>query len=615
MAFDPKFLDELRQRLPMPSLVGRRVKLVRSGRYWKGCCPFHGEKTPSFYVYDDHFHCYGCGAHGDAISYVMQSEGRSFNEAIHELAALAGLEIPEQISHQKTSSQQPGLYEVLAAAQEYYSQQLDTPKGRIGREYFLKRGISEQTIRKFQLGWSGDGRGGLISYLKGKGFTENLIAKAGLLRRLNDDQWGGELFFNRVTFPICDRRGRVIAFGGRILGDGQPKYLNSPETPLFSKRKILFGFNHLSAISTHKTTDPRYHTLLVVEGYMDVIALHQAGFIGAVAPLGTALTLDQMGLLWRIDDRPTICFDGDAAGRRAMLHAAEEALPVLTPEHSLQFIRLPEGEDPDSLIQKEGKEAFLELIRSRHSFSEVLYELLAESMIDHSPEQKAALKNKLFSAAAKIQDRNLAKEYRKTLFDQFYAQFYPKNNWIDNNWINKRNFQQEKKTTYQPFVRPNLTRQQVNYERMCILTAMLVYCPNIIPDVEDAFCRLDLPSDLTNIREVLLELPNTEDHKEVFNFFLGKGLTAKLDKLLNQYSLRIIGEKLVSSSPQEVEKQWWHFYGLFNIEALEKQVIQARKNWEKYPDESHQRTFLARVKALSSVRKGEIEDQENENFL
>jgi len=313
MALPATFLDELRVRIPLPAVVGRRVRLARSGRQWKGCCPFHGEKTPSFYVYEDgHYHCFGCGAHGDAIGFIMQAEGANFMEAVERLAAEAGLEVPKPSPEAAEAERhRHDLGSVLQAAQDTYHRRLFLPEGRHALAYLRGRGLSDDTIRRFGLGWTGEGRGALTAELSRDGVTADQLVEAGLMRRDEETGRAFELFFNRVMFPIRDRRGRVISFGGRIMGDGQPKYVNGPETALFSKRRTLY------ALDLAREAVRGGASLVVVEGYMDVIALAQAGIGGAVAPLGTALTEEQLEELWRLASAPILCFDGDAAGARA----------------------------------------------------------------------------------------------------------------------------------------------------------------------------------------------------------------------------------------------------------------------------------------------------------
>ena len=352
MALPSAFLEELRARTPLAAVIGRRVRLARSGRELKGCCPFHDEKTPSFYVYDDHFHCFGCGAHGDAISFVMQSQGAGFTEAVEQLAAEAGLEVPKPTpAAAEAERRRHDLASALQAAQSSFQRRLFLPEGRAALDYLRGRGLSETTIRRFGLGWSGEGRGALSAELARDGIEPGLLIEAGLMRTAEDGR-AFDLFFNRVMFPIRDRRGRLISFGGRTLGDGQPKYVNGPETALFSKRRSLY------ALDLAREAVRGGERLLVVEGYMDVIALHQAGFGGAVAPLGTALTEEQLQELWRISPTPELCFDGDQAGRRAAAKAAETALPMLAPDRSLRLVSLPPEEDPDTLVRRHGASAF-----------------------------------------------------------------------------------------------------------------------------------------------------------------------------------------------------------------------------------------------------------------
>ncbi len=416
MALPGGFLDELRARVPLVTLIGRRHKLERSGRQWKTCCPFHGEKTASFYIYDDHYHCFGCGVHGDAITFVMQSERAGFMEAVERLAAEAGLEVPKlSPAVAEAEQRRHTLSGVLESAAALFLRKLFLPEGRKALEYLTGRGLTEDTIRGFGLGWSGEGRGALVAALGREGISQELLIETGLMRHDPETGRSYELFFNRVMFPIRDRRGGVISFGGRVLGDTQPKYLNGPETPVFAKRRSLYGLDRARELRGKAE-------IVVVEGYMDVLALHQAGFPGAVAPLGTALTEDQLGELWRLSPAPLLCFDGDAAGRRAAARAAELALPLLAPDRSISFITLPEGEDPDTLVRARGAEAFRTLLGGRRSFPETLYDLRRDAVGDKTPEQRALLRNRLEQAAAKISDRALAREYRSALLDRFFGE-------------------------------------------------------------------------------------------------------------------------------------------------------------------------------------------------
>lgn len=413
MRLPEAFLEELRARTPLPALIGRRVRLARSGKEHKGCCPFHGEKTPSFYVYDDHFHCFGCGVHGDAVSFVMQTQGLDFREAVEQLAGEAGLDMPRGTPEDAVAERQrAGLRDVLDAAQAVFRRRLAGPEGVAARDYLRGRGLSDETVEAWGLGYSGGGRGALVAELGRAGLGPDLLRAAGLLREADGPP--AELFFGRVMFPIRDARGRLVSFGGRVIAKAEPKYLNGPETAIFAKRRTLFGLDR-----AHPAVRAG-QALVVVEGYLDVIALHQAGFAGAVAPLGTALTEPQLALLWRLSPRPLLCFDGDVAGLRAAKRSVELALPFLAPERSLRLLRLPAGQDPDDLVRAGGPAAFAALLDAAPALAGDLYALLAAEHPGQEPEARAALKQRLEEAARTIGHAGLASEYRRALLDRFY---------------------------------------------------------------------------------------------------------------------------------------------------------------------------------------------------
>ena len=418
MAFPPGFLDELRSRVSLADLVGRRVRLVRKGRELGGLCPFHNEKTPSFYVVEDKgfFHCFGCGAHGDAIGFVMRADNLDFIEAVERLAAEAGLQVPQQTPQERErATRQKTLIEALAAAAAFYEAQLWAPGGGRARDYLARRGLDDETIGRFRLGWAPDDRQALRRAL-GRDYPEALLHEAGLLRIPDDGAIPYDYFRGRVMFPIGDRAGRTIAFGARTLGDDQPKYLNSPDTPVFEKGRVLYAWAQARANLT-RAADA---SAIVVEGYMDVIALHRAGFGTAVAPLGTALTETQLAELWRLSPEPILCFDGDAAGQRAALRALDRALPLLQPGRSLRFAALPAGEDPDSLVRTGGASAFAAALAAARPLSEMLWqaEFLARPI--DTPERRADLERRLMAHVGVIADRAVQGEYRRFLRDRLF---------------------------------------------------------------------------------------------------------------------------------------------------------------------------------------------------
>jgi len=587
MALPPAFLDELRARTPLHALIGRKTRLTRNGRNWKGCCPFHNEKTPSFYVYDDHFHCFGCAAHGDAIGFLMRAEGASFPEAVERLAGEAGLEVPKASPQQAArEARTRDLYGVLAAAAAAFERRLRLPEGRAGLDYLRRRGLSEATIASFGLGWSGEGRGALAADLKAEGIETAQLVAAGLMKyREPDDPGSGtvDLFYGRVMFPIRDRRGRVISFGGRILGDGQPKYLNGPETELFRKRQALYG------LDAAREGCFRGAACLVVEGYMDVIALHQAGFAGAVAPLGTALTQEQLELLWRLSPEPVLCFDGDAAGQRAAVRAVELALPLISTERSLRIALLSGGEDPDTLIAKAGAPAFQAVLDAARPLSEILYDLLIAGRAATTPELRAAQRRRLEAAAASIADKALAGEYRRALLDRFFAgragrpQAAPR------------------------MTRPPIDEVQVRRERARNLLAILLRHPAILPDVEECLADIDLPAGApADLRAALLDWRAAAprlDSADLALHLAGAGLRDAMNWALHPAGLAPAAAP--QTLPGEALDGWWHFFGLLRGEAaLMHDRAEAERLLIETNDPAAQQRLIRLTEAIGELREG-----------
>ncbi len=422
MRFTPEFLDELKSRITLSDIVGRRVKLVRAGREFSGLCPFHSEKSPSFTVNDqkEFYHCFGCGSHGGAIDFIMGTEGVEFPEAVERLAGEAGMELPkftrEDIEKQKERST---LYDVMEAVTGWFESQLSAQVGSEALEYVKYRGLKPETISKFRIGYAPNRRDGLKQAMLSRNFSESQLIETGMLIKPEDGRDSYDRFRNRLMFPITDKRGNIIAFGGRALEkDAKAKYLNSPETSLFHKGHNLYN------LPTARQAAYDTGTILVVEGYMDVIALAQFGIAYAVAPLGTALTEDQMKLLWKMADEPVLSFDGDNAGLRAATRSAERSLPLLSPGKSLRFVILPTGEDPDSLVQKEGRKAMEMLIDRANPLVDTLWGHLLSGADISTPERRAGLEAKVFAALGDIVDEKVKKlymsEYGRRLKDLFW---------------------------------------------------------------------------------------------------------------------------------------------------------------------------------------------------
>jgi DNA primase len=389
------FIDELMSRTDIVEVINARVPLKKAGREYKACCPFHGEKTPSFTVSSSKqfYHCFGCGAHGTALGFLMDYEHLSFPDAVEELASLAGLEVPrEQASGQ---DRRPDLYGVLETAAAYYQEQLKHSPHAI--RYLKARGVSGATAATFGIGYAPDEWDGLLKRSGTDEASARRLAVAGLA--IERDSGGFyDRFRGRLMFPIRDARGRTIAFGGRVLGDGEPKYLNSPETPLFHKGRELYGLYEARQVLRHI---PR---LLVVEGYMDVIGLHEAGVPWAVATLGTATTPDHLERLFRVTEEVVFCFDGDRAGRQAAWRALENSLPAMRDGRQVRFLFLPEGEDPDSLVRAEGADAFTERLKGALPLSEYLHDDLASKVDLGSLDGRARLAELAKPLIARVPD-------------------------------------------------------------------------------------------------------------------------------------------------------------------------------------------------------------------
>jgi DNA primase len=420
MRYGEGLLEEIRRRTDLVQLVGRRVKLIRKGRVMWGCCPFHGEKSPSFKVENERhaYKCFGCGAGGDAFKWLIETEGLSFREAVEKLAGEAGVELPKwSPDDEAREEKRKSLYEIVELAAQFYETQLRAPEGQKARDYLKRRGLDGQAAKQFRLGYAPHSGQALIEFLKEKNITQDDMLAAGLART-NDGQPMRDFFFNRVMFAITDGRGRVIAFGGRALeDDAKPKYINSGENPLFSKGTQLYNF------ATARAAAIKAGTVIVAEGYMDVIALVRGGFAHAVAPLGTALTEDQLQLLWRTTPEPILAFDGDNAGAKAAERAARLALPHLKAGYSLRFVFLPAGEDPDSLIGKSGPTAMAALLEGALPLSDMLWRIETEGKDFATPERRAGLERVLSALMAEITDAKVADYYRRDFEQRVFEKF------------------------------------------------------------------------------------------------------------------------------------------------------------------------------------------------
>jgi DNA primase len=537
--------------------------------------------------------------HGDSIAFVMQSQGASFPEAVEQLASEAGMQVPfASPQAAEAERRRLDLAGVLEAAAATFQRRLLLPEGAAARDYLLRRGLSEETIRRYGLGWSGEGRGAVAADLAREGVTQEQLVESGLMRR--DDETGRvfDLFFNRVMFPIRDRRGRTISFGGRIMGDGQPKYVNGPETALFSKRRTLYGLDLAREAVRHGGA------LVVVEGYMDVIALGQAGFDAAVAPLGTALTDEQLTELWRLSPAPVLCFDGDAAGARAAARAAELALPMLAPERTLRLISLPPGDDPDSLVRQQGPRAFQAMLDQARPLADCLYDLLREGGGETTPEQRAALRTRLEEAAKRIPDKALAGEYRSVLLEQFYAN--RKRTRPGPRPMTRAGFQPPVAVRTGP--RPLADADGITRERCRILTAILLRHPGLLHDVEHAYAGLELDAAASVLRDAINDWAvhaEVLDSRALMDHLNGLGMHAEVERMLAGTPVPLPACASSEAMPAEAEEGWWHIFGFLNVERLREEVHLAREDAARGLTGETERRLVALISALNKIRTGE----------
>ncbi len=535
MAFPPQFLDEIRARLPISGVAGRTVRLTRRGAEHSGLCPFHAEKSPSFTINDDKsfYHCFGCGAHGDVLSFVMRNEGLPFPEAVERLAAEAGLKVPEATPEDRARTvRNKGLLDLLEEACRWYQDQLTGPAGREARAYFSHRGLDAATISRFRLGYAPDQRGALRRALAGLGATPQQIGDLGVVKAAPDGGAPRDYFFNRVIFPITDARDRVIAFGGRTLGDGQPKYLNSPETQLFHKGRVLYG--HALAREAARKSDE----VIVTEGYMDVIALARAGFHNAVAPLGTALTADQLQALWRLAPEPLLCFDGDAAGQRAARRAAERAMPLLQPGQSLRFIAMPAGEDPDSLVANHGPAAFAAAITAAKPLVDMIWqqEVMAKPL--NTPERRADLERRLNHRIEAITDRSVQFQYRSEFRDRLrrhFTAFRAPGGRGPRRRQGRQGPGQRHDLPPREAFGPRIDIANLPTQQEYWLIALIINQPRLIEHEWEALSQLNLSSHGLDrlLREILNLVASRQelDSRDIHRHLMGHGFEAQLKKV------------------------------------------------------------------------------------
>ena len=625
MAFPPSFLEELRTRLQLSGVVAHSVKLVRAGREFKACCPFHNEKSPSFYVNDDKqfYHCFGCGAHGDVIGFTMRFNHLSFPEAIETLAGQAGLSVPQDTPQERERYDlEKRLYQVLERTTAWFEEQLFAPSGREALNYLRGRGMTEEAIRRFHLGYAPNDSQAIVKKLTGEGFSMAEITAVGLAKKSEDRPDYFSFFRNRVMFPVGDRRGRTVAFGGRVLGDGEPKYLNSPDHELFHKGKLLYG------LSRARTAVTQGQPIVVVEGYMDVIALVEEGFYGAVAPLGTALTEDQISILWKLlppsdtrdptrDYSPILCFDGDNAGLRASARGIDRALPLLTSTNTLRVAYLPEGEDPDSLIRHSGKSAIQAIFDNAKPMIDVIWNLTLAGRKLQTPEERGSFISSIKQRVSRIKDESLRGLYQDEVQKRIAGAF----NWQPQG---KTGFKSGRRDFNQSIVPDGLSRKHpLNPQRLRerVLLAIILNHPALFEEFGDDLAQIGFSSpDLETIRQRTVDLLSTDSHEtlDVAELYrhLSDGADTKvlamgLSETLSEATYVHAGFARPDRSIEQARQGWKSIWNKYLQELLHADLQMARRHYAEDASEANLTRLLALREQIETLAH-ETAGNENE---
>lgn len=589
MSISPRFLQDLRDRLTLSEVIGGRIRVTRAGREFKACCPFHHEKSPSFYVNDDKqfFHCFGCGAHGDVVGFVMRHDNLSFVEAVEQLASKAGLSVPRQTPQDvEKAKREKSLYSLCEEAAKFFEQQLRNPHHHDILDYMQQRNLSAETLASFRIGYAPADEQALRHHLLKLEYTDAQMIEAGITKASTKGGDPYAFFRDRVIFPVSDARGRVVAFGGRVLPEHirplrnpdnkPPKYINSGDTPLFHKGRMVYAQQHARMAAQD-------HPVIVVEGYMDAIACHQAGFKGAVAPLGTALTEEQIMLLWKMLPQdvkePVLCFDGDNAGYRAAVRVIDRILPLLKPNHSVRFAFLPEGDDPDTYIQENGADAFSDLIKKAIPALEFIWNHHTAGKTFSTPETRAGLSAQLDEIATRIPDAQLQYHYKQAFRDKTRNLF----NVYAKPAAGGGGYKGKAKSLSPQVVLPSLVKARPQDMVGQVLLLTLLNHPGIYPFVQDSFHQLDVDgAESHKLYESMLEyLDGTEpeglDRAGVLSHLTSLGLADIVSRLANERLYIHAGFARPNADPEKALEGWKSFFDQWDRARLVDDIEAARK--------------------------------------
>jgi len=624
MRFDDRFLDEIRARLSVSQVVGRRVPLKKAGREYRGLSPFKAEKTPSFFVNDvkGFYHCFASGEHGDIFKFLMSTEGLSFPEAVERLAGEAGVPMPKPASPQaearyvEVQDERERLYGLLAKAAQFFRDQLTGSGGAEARAYIARRGLKRETVAEFGLGFAPAGRSALKEHLAKSGCSVADMIASGMLIGGDDIPVPYDRFRNRVMFPITDLKGRVIAFGGRALDASAPaKYLNSPETPLFHKGSILFNAARARPLA-HKA-----QRVIVVEGYMDVVTLAEAGFGEAVAPLGTALTEGQVELLWRLVPEPTLCFDGDKAGQKAAHRAIDTVLPHLKPGRSVAFAFLPDGLDPDDLIRQRGPEAMASILERPRPLVEILFEREVANGDLSTPERRAQVEARLRDCVKTITDQAVRAHYEREIRDRWFKLLRPVNARTGGkSQAPRRGAAMHNRPGYAGIGAGALQPASNSLKNSAMATGTAIHLPVrealllraaishpwLLDERAEELATMTVTSEpLVKLRDALLSLQSQEkalDNNEIRHHLQSRGFASTVVAIEQLATHRRDRFAEVSSDRETVSAQWLHAYALHEQTAgLQRDLELARRAWDEDQSDDNANAIAELHRRLRSV--------------
>lgn len=613
------FVEQVQTRIRVSEVIARRLNVQRKGREFVAICPFHNDTKPSLTINDEKgfYHCFACGAHGTAIDFLKNYEGLSFVEAVERLAGHLGMQVPKASPMEaKKAAQKKDLYDVMDHVCRYFQQQLYSLPGQEALQILHKRGLSDDTIKAFRLGFAPSASGHFMQAMDKQGISQQQLIDTGMLITVDEgDREPYPRFRGRIMFPIFDIHGRCIAFGGRIIGEGEPKYLNSPETILFHKGHVLFAY-HQASVSVRKTGQ-----FFVGEGYMDVIAMHQAGFDGAVAPLGTAITESQLALLWRNCREPILCFDGDVAGQKAAMRACQRALPMLKPSYGLRFAMMPKNEDPDSVIQKQGAETLKQIFAQSLSVSEYLWQHITQLHQNNTPEENARIDGEIIAICQQIKDPIIREHMTNFLRGRFWKKLgFSMPSVVEPAKIANRfdqKTQQYGKKANKTIINDNETKKysidrKKQQEQILLLT--IIAHPKLITYVEDRLISAKFQHHMhEQLRQEILDILSDyviDEYEELAKELNARGQQTVLQSLriaFDQNFGRIYTFINPASSLQEVKRGWDEIWENWWVKSMEQQEASVLK--KSVTQDETNLTRIAHKKKMALQRKRNLLDK------